>query len=196
LFGINIEVFFHYLLAELDSYSHGSCHSWLIVEVISCEVKIFTALFVSKIFVKLMIEPVKQLSLALYITYWLYETLWPIMHSQTILSQFKLVLDLFRNGLINLLCNLLLNLIMINLDLFFIRRQFLGPFLCEFLTCLNYCNVPFVWWIFLLMETNESEVVIFEQNAVWRFTWFHSTYVHFENCWNLFCILNFVKLRC
>jgi hypothetical protein len=38
---------------------------------------------------------------------------------------------------------------------------------------LNYGNVSLVRWVLLLMETYESQIMIFEKNAVWSISGFH-----------------------
>lgn len=173
---------FHYFLTELDSDSHSSSDTRFVVQIVTCEVQISLAFVIHEVFVQIMVQSVEHSFFCSNFGTWLNQTSRPIMYTKALLSKFKPVPDLFRYQLPDFLRNFFLNLIMIQLNVFStLNTELFGILFCEFLTHLNNSNVSLVGWIFLLMETNESELMIFEQNAVWGIFGFEHSLVEFEN---------------
>lgn len=186
---------FHDFLAQFNSHSHCSRHSWLIVQKVTCKVQVFHPILIHKVLVQITIESLKQFGLALQITQRLYQTLRPIMNAKAFLRQSKLFLDFFWNQFPNFLCNLLLNLIMIDGNFFFVGRKLFGPFLCKLFIGLDHSNVAGIWGVLLLIETDEGKCMVFKENAVRRIGILHLALFQLKNDWNLFCVAYFREFR-
>lgn len=93
----------HYLFAQFNSNSHGSCYTRLVFQVVTREIQARQSFLIRKVFVQFTIESLKHLLHSLNFAARLDQTLRPVMHPKAFIGKFEFVSDFLRNKLPNLL---------------------------------------------------------------------------------------------